>query len=443
MSQRDLFRLVLANLNRMRARVALTAIGVIIGTVAVVLLISMGVGLQETARSSLDEGFGDLTLVQVRAGEPFGGPQTVGDDAPEVPLDREAVEAMAAIEHVTAATPVERLMGGQLKYGREEAWASVQGVDASAAEGLGWELASGRPRLGRGQVVIGQKVFGGEGGSFVQVGPGGSVTESRVMREEDEGAVDMQNRTVTLVLSKFDDENNEITRHERLRVAGVFEESNGENDFSVFMSLEDVEDMNRWMTGERRERNPTYDLVQLKVDSGENVADVQEQVEALGFSAFSFISVLEGINQFFLIVQLVLGGVGAVALVVAAIGIANTMTMAIYERTREIGIMKAIGATNRDVLRIFLAEAGAIGLLGGTIGVLLGWSIGFVLDFFVRGQLVASGNADPDSTLRIVSTPLWLVLFALGFATLIGLISGAYPALRAASMKPLRALRTE
>lgn len=442
MSQRDLLRLVLSNLNRMRARVALTAIGVIIGTVAVVLLISMGVGLQETARSSLDEGFGDLTLVQVRAGDAFGGPQTLGGEEPEVPLDREAIEALAALEHVSAATPVEGLRGGRLEYGRQEAFAQIRGVDPAAAESLGWELASGRPLLGRGQVVIGPKVFGGEGG-FLSVGPGGAVTESRVERGEADEAIDMQNRTITLELSKFDDDNDEITRHERLRVAGVFEESNGENDFSVFMALEDVEDMNRWLSGERRERNPTYDLVQLKVDSGENVSAVQEEVEALGFSAFSFLSVLEGINQFFLIVQLVLGGVGAVALVVAAIGIANTMTMAIYERTREIGIMKALGATNRDVLRIFLAEAGAIGLLGGAIGVALGWGIGFVLDFFVRGQLISSGNADPESTLRIVSTPLWLIGFALAFAALVGLISGAYPALRAASMKPLRALRTE
>ena len=140
-----------------------------------------------------------------------------------------------------------------------------------------------------------------------------------------------------------------------------------------------------------------------------------------------------------------LGGVGAIALLVAAFGIANTMTMAIYERTKEIGIMKAIGANNNDVLQIFLTEAAAIGFAGGVFGVAIGWGLGFGIDLFVRYRLMAGqAAATPDEPMaRIVVTPLWLMAFALIFATLIGLISGTYPALRAASMKPLRALRTD
>ena len=139
---------------------------------------------------------------------------------------------------------------------------------------------------------------------------------------------------------------------------------------------------------------------------------------------------------------------GAIALLVAAIGIANTMTMAIFERTKEIGIMKALGATNNDVLRIFLTEAGAIGLLGGLVGTASGWGLGKVIDFIVRQyaqsqQAGQGGGAADQPVMHYVISPLWLLAFALGFATLIGLISGAYPALRAASMKPLKALRTD
>jgi len=440
MSRRDLLRIVLANLNRMRMRVALTAIGVIIGTMAVILLISLGVGLQQSASASLSDQFGDLTTIQVFPGgqNPFGPPSSGGDE-PQRALDRAAIRELGQIPGVVVATP--RVSGfGLLTYGRAETYGNLQGVDPAAVDHLEWRLAEGRARLGRGQIVIGQRVFGG-GGPFMSVGPSGRVSSSGGEREEEPPtAEELVARTLTLELSKVDADGNEVVRRERLRVSGVFEVMDGENDYSVYADIEDVEEFNRWMGGERRERNPTYDQALVKVGDREAVTGVQEAIEAAGFGVFSFVSILEGINRVFVIVQLVLGAVGAVALAVAAIGIANTMTMAIYERTREIGIMKAVGATNRDVLQIFLSEAGAIGCIGGGIGVAGGVVIGWVIDFVVRTQMQASGTADPP---HIVATPLWLMAFALAFSVVIGLVSGIYPALRAASMKPLRALRSE
>jgi putative ABC transport system permease protein len=144
-----------------------------------------------------------------------------------------------------------------------------------------------------------------------------------------------------------------------------------------------------------------------------------------------------------LILQVIFGGVGAIALLVAAIGIANTMAMAILERAREIGLMKAVGATNRDVLSIFLGEAARIGFLCGLGGVLLGWSAGQLLMWWplLSGRAICSTQGAPPST--AVYTPLWLPIFALLFATLIGLLSGLYPALRAATMVPVTALKYE
>jgi len=135
---------------------------------------------------------------------------------------------------------------------------------------------------------------------------------------------------------------------------------------------------------------------------------------------------------------------GAIALLVAAIGIANTMTMAILERTREIGLMKAVGANNRDVLAIFLGEAAGIGFLGGLGGVLISWALGQVLNVLViaymAGQAAQSGGMPMTSA---VATPLWLPLSALVFATLMGLVSGLYPALNAATLAPMMALKYE
>lgn len=444
MNNRDLIRLVLSNLNRMRARVALTTIGVLIGTIAVILLISLAIGLQRSLETDLLSSFGDLKTIQVfGGGNPFGGaPQ----EEPSEPLTRSRIRDLAAIEHVRAVTPRTNLQGmASLKLGRLETFGNIQGIDPEAADAFEWDLESGRARLGRGQVVIGQKVFENadsgrrvarstRGGSVI-VAPGGGGAGAQ--------PVDLQDRAITLALTRVDENGQDVTRNERLRVAGVFEESDGENDWSVYMSLDDVEAFNAWFSNERRARDPEYDTVLVIVDDPTNVEAVQEEIEAMGYGFFSASQVLKGIRQFFAIAQIVLGGVGSVAIVVAAIGIMNTMTMAIYERTREIGIMKAVGATNRDVLRIFLAEAGSIGCLGGVLGAALGWVIGFGADFFVRQQLAAAGNLQPDSTFKLVVTPLWLIIFAILFSMLVGLLSGVFPALRAASMKPLRALRTE
>ena len=142
--------------------------------------------------------------------------------------------------------------------------------------------------------------------------------------------------------------------------------------------------------------------------------------------------------------QIIFGGVGATALLVAAIGIANTMAMAILERTREIGLMKALGATNRDVLSVFLGEAAGIGFIGGIGGVLIGWSGSQILNVlavaYMAGQSAQQGGPPPSLA---VYTPSWLPIFALIFSTLIGILSGLYPALRAANLIPITALKYE
>jgi putative ABC transport system permease protein len=166
----------------------------------------------------------------------------------------------------------------------------------------------------------------------------------------------------------------------------------------------------------------------------------------MGFGVESSRTMLKEINQFFGIVQAIMGGIGAIALLVAAFGIANTMIMAIYERTREIGLMKAIGATNQDVMSVFLAEAGSIGFLGGVGGVLLAMGLNAVINLAGQAFLPGGGlfgGPQQEAAISLTHTPLWLPVFAITFATLIGVISGIYPAIRAAALSPIRALKYE
>ncbi|MFQ5460453.1 MAG: ABC transporter permease, partial [Anaerolineae bacterium] len=312
-------------------------------------------------------------------------------------------------------------------------------IDPRAAESLGWNVHAGAPRVGRGLAVVGGRVFDANAGRRGE--PVGGRRQPKAVP-----ASELVGRTITLNLERRDENGEATTRAERLRVAGVLDTAGGsQDDFSVFVSLGDIEEYNRWLTGRRRSARESYPTVLVKVSDPDGVRQTQNRIDDMGFNTFSAQDVLEGINQISLVVQAVLGGLGAVALLVAAFGIANTMTMATYERTREIGIMKALGATNRDVLRIFLAEAAAIGVVGGLVGASLGWLAGYAVDLVVRQLVITNtgGTVAVEDIPQVTVTPVWLLVFAVAFAAAVGLVSGVYPALRAASMKPLRALRTE
>ncbi|NLL23648.1 MAG: FtsX-like permease family protein, partial [Tissierellia bacterium] len=148
----------------------------------------------------------------------------------------------------------------------------------------------------------------------------------------------------------------------------------------------------------------------------------------------------EEMNQGTLIIQAVLGGIGSISLIVAAIGIANTMVMSIYERTREIGIMKVIGASVRDIRLIFLTEASLIGLLGGVLGISLSIGISQLLNF-IFSQTEAGVRLGDDAVISII--PPWLILLSLIFSSLIGLMAGYYPAKRATKLSAIEAIKTE
>ena len=189
-----------------------------------------------------------------------------------------------------------------------------------------------------------------------------------------------------------------------------------------------------------------YEQVWVKVKDFNDVEKVQKEIKALGYGSSSLMDILKSMQQTSKTLRLILGGIGAVSLLVAALGIANTMVMSIYERTREIGIMKVLGCLIGDIRRMFLMEAGFIGFLGGVVGLLLSVGASLLLNAFGGGAFGSLGigyGLGEGVQAKISVIPIWLALASVVFATIVGLVSGFYPANRAMKLSALEAIKSE
>lgn len=427
----DFISLIIDNLSRRKGRVLLTAIGVVIGTAAVVTLVSLGVGLQKSATSQL-WGINDLTSIQVYPGYPMSeGPmaqQITEEDIKKLTPD--ALDSFRAIPGVTQIVMKQYIQGGmEISLDKLSAWGSAIGVNVTDVQDMGLQASQGSTALSKGQVVVGSAFSN----NFYDPNP----------RPNSEPVTppDLMGQKLKIKLTRWSEDGTTSTKSYTLEVVGVLAETRGESDYSMYMMLDEVTKWNEWFAGKRIDyKKDGYNQVDVKVESPKIVVDIANQITDMGYQAYTPQSTVEGINSYFSTMQLIFGGVGAIALLVAAIGIANTMAMAILERTREIGIMKAVGATNNNILTIFLGESAGIGFLGGIGGVLVGWAICAVINA-LGGSMLATGGG--MGTQLAASIPFWLPAFSIAFATLIGLISGLYPALNAATLIPIDALKYE
>jgi ABC-type antimicrobial peptide transport system permease subunit len=183
-----------------------------------------------------------------------------------------------------------------------------------------------------------------------------------------------------------------------------------------------------------------YRAIVVKAESRTQVADLRKHIEARGFETFAVQDMLKAISIVFTIIDVLLGFFGSIGLVVSFFGIANTMVMAVLERTREIGVLKALGARDRDVRRVFLLEAAGIGVAGGALGVGVGWLVGVCLNALASHLLHDSLG---DKGVAIFYVPGWLAGASIGLSTFVAGVAGLYPAWRAARLDPVVSLRME
>ena len=232
-------------------------------------------------------------------------------------------------------------------------------------------------------------------------------------------------------------------------VAMMEQTDNWEYSYNIYMDIDYFRDI--WkqyantLTLEDRKRAVSamenYEEIKINVDNIDNVAKVQEEIEALGYAAYSEMQYLEPLKETSNMLQMVLGAIGSIAMIVSAINIANTMVMSIYERTKEIGVMKVLGCLVRNIKRQFLLEAGLIGLLGGIVGILISYVLSFLINKYGAGFMSSLVGTGTTGELSVI--PFWLPFAAAAFGMSVGLLSGYFPARRATRIRAIEAMKTE
>ena len=463
----DLLIMSINNLRRRKLRTVLTVLGVIIGTASIVVMVSLGIGLDQMFMEQLSS-WGSLTTVDVYGGSgggSYGGGMAVmvggsgsGKSSDPTYITDEVLEKFERLEHVSGVSPILD-MNVVIRQGAYEAqYMTLRGVGQEFLKQI--PLGEGKlPEAGEMGLVFGNTVQQ----DFYNSKTGRGYWDTGELPD-----VDFMNKPLFVIFDmdayfqsrgssggSSDDSQTKVKPPKKYMMNGVGLVEGGPQDYGpysygVFTDIDGLKAQLRkaFKKGTVIPGQPTnkkgkalnylvYSRAQIYVDDMEYVRDVQAKVADMGFQVNSQMDWMESSKQQSQMIQAVLGGIGAVSLFVAAIGIANTMMMSIYERTKEIGVMKVLGCDMGNIRNMFLIESGFIGFMGGVIGIGLSYGISGIINKFVNLEEM---NGLTGNLSRI---PPWLSAAAVVFAIFVGMAAGFMPAMRAMKLSPLAAIRND
>jgi len=462
----DLTELALRNLRESFLRNSLTTIGISVGVASLVAMLSLGTGLQQLfTRRLAKSGLFDTIYVSSRRemrgmgrqeerNGPIPGQSRILDEVARVQIQHlpNVSEAYPDIRFATelrfddkphlttvSALPQSAKSNDAFENMQGSFFSSETAPEAVLQKSFAEELLGKTPPLGAPEPNVSELAQPLLGKELViryaqrEVTPGETPATGGTAGGDDFAAASYS----------------VVSREQKLKIVGISdldpESMRGPTRAKVFLPLKLAESLHVMQPTDLREISraasdqPAYSSISVRVKNPSQIQGVEDAIKKMGFTTFSILDASRSLQQVFKVLYAFLGIFGSLALAVASIGIVNTLVMAILERRREIGIMKAIGASDADVRKLFFAEAGAMGIFGGVIGVILGWAIGQVINFGTNIYL-KSQSIPPE---HFWAVPWWLVAFAIGFAFVVSLISGLYPAGRAARLDPVQALRYE
>ena len=448
----DLLKLSISNLKRRKLRTVLTVLGVMIGTASVVTMLSLGIGLDELNKESIAQS-GSLKAIDVSV--PYTRQNDTSKKSEPLYIKDETIKSFSRLEHVEGVSPVlsTSVIVMQGPYMLRE---QIYGVGDDYMDEIQLEsghLPKDKKKL---EFVYGNFVIRD---FFNQKKPSESFYDTNKLPNVDY----YKPMFVIFDTDSFEKANAggenapKPPKKYIIETAGVvkggasMDEYDNYNNcsYGIYCNIDALKVMLKKIYKNRlipdqpttKKGKPlkylVYDSAKVYVDDMKNVMAVQKQITEMGYQAESQMEWIEQSKASTNMIQMVLGGIGAVSLFVASIGIANTMMMSIYERTKEIGIMKVLGCDMNRIRDMFLIESGAIGLIGGLTGVIFSFIISIVIN--ALGVAVAVSGVDGN----ISRIPPWLVISAIIFAVIIGMLAGFFPSLRAMKLSPLTALRND
>ncbi len=462
MKRQDLLELAGRNLREAALRNSLTALGVAVGIASLVAMLSLGVGLQEMAGARLQRSglFDTVVAFSRRDFRGFSREErraTSTEDGRV--LDEAARREMEKLPGVVEVYPEVRFQA-ETRYNDKSYFATLAGLPPSAKDNDAFDDMKGKFFSGpdaeetvlllefakeltdKPETLLGQDLtirYAEKLTVAPEAAEKSSSAEAGKAAGQAGGADSEEPASISIV-----------RRQKKLRIMGIVESEpfGGMRNFArgrVFIPIRLAETLNAVQASSLRDAlnagqgQQAYLSVIVRAASPAQVQPIQDAIKKMGFTTWSVLDAAKNIRRFFAVFDLFLGIFGSIALAVASIGIVNTLVMAVLERRREIGIMKAIGASDRDIKKLFFAEAGALGFFGGLAGIALGWTIGKAINFGTSVYLERQ-ELPPET---VLVSPWWLLLSAIAFAVLVSLIAGLYPAARAAKLDPVQALRYE
>jgi putative ABC transport system permease protein len=460
MKASDLAELAVRNLREALLRNSLTTLGVAVGVASLVAMLSLGVGLEQFTNNRLaNSGLFNAVFVAPRTNFAGFGPRERAPVEHPRPLNEAARRQIAHLANVVQVYPQIRIVT-EVRYHDipyTTVVASVPESDRgdSAFDGMQGHFFS--------SPTADEAILRSRFAKHISKDPASLIGQDLVLHYAAREPLTSQTAASDAgAAAQIGSENAEtgnsaapggfsvVPRKKTLRIVGIVEHEPGAGfggfrRSQVYIPLQvarklqatQVSDLRQMLQGQGRERN--YASLTVRVKSSAQVVAVENEIKQMGFRTFSLFDASRNLRLLFAILDLLLGIFGSLALAVATLGIVNTLVMAILERRREIGVLKALGAADGDVKQLFFAEAGVMGLLGGVSGVALGWFIGRLLtwgtNFYLHRQSLPSVD--------VSAVPWWLALGAIAFAVGVSLAAGIYPAARAAKLNPVEALRYE
>ena len=467
----DMTRMGFSNLWRTRLRTSLTILGVVIGIGALTSMVSFGTGMQKNFTDAIKKSDlftsmnvtpKSISLEEITQGD-LSSIGNVLDETPE-PLTDSVLNEIRKIPGVIIAFPEETFPARILLEDKENSL-SIQPIPVQMGEFYPFnDLLAGsffKSDTSR-SVIITWETLRNLG--YIVDYPGNKYVLSREDSLKGVNIVpadSLVGRSITMITATID---RDIVRNPlgilmkphfdpftearmEFIIGGIL---NRRDEFTmprfrggIMIPMETARNVPRlnfssvWDILNNNRKEGSYSSFYVRVANMEDVSPVRKSIENMGLGVFSITDDLKQMKQVFLIMDSLFGAIGTVALIIAALGIINTMIMSILERTREIGIMKAVGGSENQIKLIFFVEASFIGLIGALFGLILGWFVTRIANMIVNAKLLPLDTPQVD----LFYFPIWLILGAIAFSIIVSLAAGLYPAIRAARVDPVKALR--